>query len=111
MIQRSSNGTAGNVLYNTAELKITLMLITGRGTPDCDVLLINIFTSYGIDLFRMVSKRFRIYAAAFMFIGLNIWASGFFTELNNGAVSAAIFLDCTFVFQLEVVLILSFFED
>ena len=44
-----------------------------------------------------------------MFIGINIFASGFFTALNNGVVSAAISFLRTLLFQVVVVLVLPIF--
>ncbi|MDE7287894.1 MAG: MATE family efflux transporter, partial [Oscillospiraceae bacterium] len=43
---------------------------------------------------------------AFIFAGLNIFTSSFFTALNNGGVSAAISFLRTLVFQMLSVLIL-----
>ena len=51
-------------------------------------------------------KAFKIYSIHFIFAGFNIFASGFFTALNNGAVSAAISFLRTLVFQSGSVLIL-----
>ncbi len=41
-----------------------------------------------------------------IFLGLNIWASAFFTALNNGVISAFIAFLCTFVFQVLYTLVL-----
>lgn len=68
--------------------------------------LVMLFTSYDSALFAITVRGFRIYAAAFLLMGINIWGSSFFTALNNGAVSAAISFLRTLVFQITVVLVL-----
>lgn len=57
----------------------------------------------------MTCRGFRLYALAFVIMGVNVWASSFFTALGNGAVSAAISFLRTFLFQVAVVLILPIF--
>ena len=52
--------------------------------------LVRIFASYDPELFAMTCHGFRIYAIAFLMMGISIWGSSFFTALGNGAVSAAI---------------------
>jgi Na+-driven multidrug efflux pump len=65
-----------------------------------------IFVGYKKDLFDLTSRAFRIFAPSFIFSGFNIFASGFFTALNNGAVSAVIAFLRTLVFQCTSILIL-----
>ena len=65
-----------------------------------------IFVGYKKDLFDLTSRAFRIFAPSFIFSGFNIFASGFFTALNNGAVSAVIAFLRTLVFQCASILIL-----
>ena len=49
---------------------------------------------------------FRIYSVAYLFTGMAIFASAFFTALNNGQISALISFLRTFVFELGAVLLL-----
>ena len=49
---------------------------------------------------------FRIFSAAYLFTGMAIFSSAFFTALNNGQVSALISFLRTFVFELGAVLLL-----
>ncbi len=49
---------------------------------------------------------FRIYSAAYLFIGFGIFSSTFFTALNNGEVSALISFLRTLVFELGAILLL-----
>ncbi|MCI8477355.1 MAG: MATE family efflux transporter [Oscillospiraceae bacterium] len=68
--------------------------------------LVAIFAGYDLDLFTMTCRGFQLYAPAFLFMGVNVWGSSFFTALNNGGVSAAISFLRMFVFQITTVLIL-----
>lgn len=61
--------------------------------------LVKIFSGYDFELFNMTYHGFKLYAIAFMFMGINVWGSAFFTALNNGIVSATISFLRTFVFQ------------
>ena len=65
-----------------------------------------IFVGYDKELYDLTLRAFKIYSIHFVFAGFNIFASGFFTALNNGAVSAAISFLRTLVFQSSSVLIL-----
>ena len=49
---------------------------------------------------------FRIFSAAYLFTGMAVFSSAFFTALNNGQVSALISFLRTFVFELGAVLLL-----
>lgn len=71
--------------------------------------MIKVFVGYDAELFAMTCRGFRIYALSFLLSGFNIWGSGFFTALGDGAVSAAISFLRTLVFQISVVLILPVF--
>ena len=68
--------------------------------------LSKIFVGYDEELFEMTSNAFRIYAISFLICGFNIYASSFFTALNNGIVSAVISFMRTLVFQILAVLVL-----
>ena len=68
--------------------------------------LAGIFVGYDKELYDLTLRAFKIYSIHFVFAGFNIFASGFFTALNNGAVSAAISFLRTLVFQSSSVLIL-----
>ncbi len=68
--------------------------------------LANIFVGYDPDLFEMTKHAFKVFSFAFILTGLNIFASAFFTALNNGAISAAIAFLRTLVFQMSSVLLL-----
>ncbi len=65
-----------------------------------------IFTSYDATLLDMTVHGFRIYSFAFLYIGIVIFGSSFFTALNNGLVSAMISFLRVAVFEVLSVLIL-----
>ncbi len=69
--------------------------------------LASIFVGYDPELLSMSSHAFMIYAIMFLFCGFNIYASSFFTALNNGLISAAISFVRTLVFQIVCVLVMS----
>ena len=69
----------------------------------------HLFVGYDADLFALTVHAFRLFAWSFLLAGFNIFTSGFFTALNNGAVSAAISFLRTLVLQSASVLILPVF--
>ena len=89
---------------------LLLMLLAGIGLTLLAQLLATplakLFVGYDHDLFVMTRQAFRLFSLSFLATGLNVFASAFFTALNNGAVSAAISFIRTLVFQLLAVLLL-----
>mgnify|MGYP004724897201 FL=1 len=71
--------------------------------------LSRIFVGYDSELYAMTKSAFHIFALSFLVCGINIFASAFFTALNNGLVSAVISFLRTLVFQVGSVLILPAF--
>ena len=98
-------------------LKKSIWLMGGAGvilTALAAVLaapLSRLFVGYDAGLFELTRHAFRIFSFAFLLAGFNIFASSFFTALNNGGVSAAISFLRTLVFQISSVLILPIFLD
>ncbi len=68
--------------------------------------LAEIFVGYDTELMELTISGFRIFALSFGFMGYAIFASGFFTALNDGVTSAIISFLRTFVFQCAAVLLL-----
>lgn len=64
------------------------------------------FVSYDAELMEMTVSGFRIFALSFIFMGYAVYASGFFTALNDGVTSAIISFLRTLVFQVAAVLLL-----
>lgn len=73
--------------------------------------LARLFVGYDAGLFELTSHAFRLFSWFFLLAGFNIFVSGFFTALNNGAISAAISFLRTLVFQTSSVLILPLLLD
>lgn len=116
-----SMGTAPIIGYhygaeNTEELKsllkkslkliaITSIVMTGLAEISSK-LLASIFVSYNAELLDMTTNAIRLFAISYIISGFNIFASSFFTALNNGLVSATISFLRTLVFQVAMILIL-----
>ena len=73
--------------------------------------LSSIFVGYDKALLDMTARGLRIFSLSFILSGFCIFASSFFTALNNGPVSAAISFMRTLVYQLLGVLILPIFLE
>ena len=71
--------------------------------------LSSLFVGYDRKLLEMTERGFGIYSFSFLFAGLNIFASSFFTALNDGKVSAIISFLRAFLFQVISVLVLPYF--
>lgn len=69
-------------------------------------ILAGIFVSYDATLLAMTETAIRIYVICYIFAGFNIFASSFFTALNNGVISALISFMRTLVFQVAMILLL-----
>lgn len=80
-----------------------IMLILGEITA---VPLSKLFVGYDPALLEMTCRCFYIGSICYLFAGTNIFASSFFTALNNGIVSAVISFMRTLVFQTSTVLLL-----
>lgn len=74
---------------------VLTLLATGLAGP-----LAKLFVGYDAGLHDLTTHAFRLFAFSFLLGGFNIFASGFFTALNDGGVSAAISFLRTLVFQL-----------
>ena len=80
-----------------------LMFVLGEllATP-----MAQLYTSYDPYLFAKTKEAFFYYAFAFLFAGLAIFGSSFFTALGNGPISAIISILRTLVFQIGAVFLL-----
>ncbi|MDO4944774.1 MAG: MATE family efflux transporter [Ruminococcus sp.] len=73
--------------------------------------LARIFVGYDDELMNLTLRGFMIFSFSFLFAGISIFGSSFFTALNNGLISALISFLRTLVFQIAAVLILPVFLD
>ncbi len=80
-------------------LMLTLGMVLSRP-------LAYIFVSYNESLLELTSYAIRISSLCFLFCGINIFGSGFFTALNNGLISAIISFCRTLIFQLGLIIVL-----
>ncbi len=65
-----------------------------------------LFVGYDTDLLQLTLRGFAIFSFSFLFSGIAIYGSGFFTALNNGLISAVISFLRTLVFQVVAIIIL-----
>ena len=65
-----------------------------------------LFVGYDAELLAMTARAFAIFSFCFLFSGLAIFGSSFFTALNDGLTSALISFLRTLVFQVLAVLLL-----
>lgn len=70
-----------------------------------------IFVSYNQRILDMTVRGFRIFSFQFIFCGMAIFGSGFFTALGNGLISAIISFTRTLIFQIGAVLLLPLVFD
>lgn len=90
----------GILLIDGSSIVITAAAI-GFAKP-----LAMIFTSYDAGLLALTTRACQIYSICYLFMGMNIWVSSFFTALNNGLISACISFLRTFLFQIAAILLL-----
>lgn len=73
--------------------------------------LAQIFVGYDSALLELTVRGFMIYSFSFLFAGIAIYGSSFFTALNNGLISALISFLRTLLFQVGAVLIFPIFWE
>lgn len=89
---------------------LTIILAMSAGLTVLAIVLAKplamIFVSYDPALLSVTTRALTIYAVSYLLTGFNIYASSFFTALNDGLVSALISFARTLVFQVLAVLTL-----
>ncbi len=70
-----------------------------------------IFVGYDKTLLKMTVHAFTIFSVSFLFSGLNIFGSSFFTALNDGFTSALISFLRTMIFEIGAVIVLPIFFE
>lgn len=73
--------------------------------------LSKVFVEYDAELFNLTVSGMRIFALSFGFMGFGIFASGFFTALNDGLISALISFLRTLVFDSGAIMLLPLVWD
>lgn len=89
-------------LFLTATFGVVMTLISMTLAKP----LSSIFVSYDKELLDMTTGAMRIYSVSFIFMGVNIFTSSFFTALNDGLTSAIVSFARTLIFQTSAVLLL-----
>ncbi len=108
----SYNYGAGNERELKGVFKKSLIIMTSAGalmTISSFLLsgaLSKVFVGYDTELYNMTVRGFKLFSVAFLTCGVNIFASSFFTALNNGVVSAVLSVLRTVAFQVALVLLL-----
>lgn len=70
--------------------------------------LAKLFVGYDLNLYELTVHAFRLFSFAFIFSGIALYSSGFFTALNNGLISAVLSILRSLVFQIAFVFLLPF---
>ncbi|MCH4207922.1 MAG: MATE family efflux transporter [Solobacterium sp.] len=95
---------------NMLHKSLKIMIITGIAmlvlAQALSGTIASIFVGYDAELCAFTKHAFSIYSWNFVLCGINVYASSFFTALNNGGISAAISFIRTLVFEMACVLIL-----
>ena len=65
-----------------------------------------LYVGYDEELMRITTHGFFVYSFAFLFMGMAVFASSFFTALNNGTVSAMVAFLRTLVFETTAIIML-----
>jgi putative MATE family efflux protein len=106
---------AGNSDELKSVLKKSMALTIGGGAAMSVVSILlssplsSIFVGYDAALLAMTTRGMLIFSICFVFSGFSVFASSFFTALNNGPISAAISFLRTIVFQIAGIFILPYF--
>lgn len=67
-----------------------------------------LFASYDQELYALTISAVRLSSLAYIFAGVNIFSSAYFTAMNNGVVSALLSFSRTFAFQIGAIYLLEF---
>ena len=67
--------------------------------------LSSLYVSYDAELLELTVRGFMVFSVSFLFSGYAIFASSFFTALNDGVTSALISILRTFLFQITSILL------
>ena len=65
-----------------------------------------LYTGYDPELCAITERAFRIFAIAYLFMGVGMYSSALFTALNNGLISALLSFLRTFLFETSMLILL-----
>ena len=83
-----------------------ISVVTAAGSLLLTEPLVSVFSRPDNPVYGLAVSGNRICTAALLFIGFNIFASGMFTALSNGVVSAVLAFSRSFVFMLITMMVL-----
>jgi len=95
-----------NVLKKSLILTIITGFIMTALTEVLATPLSSIFTNGNEELLQLTVGGMRLYGISFLICGINIFASSFFTSLNDGLISALISFARTLLFQVVTILVM-----
>ncbi len=84
-------------------LSVTAVVMTGAAEATAG-LQAKIFVNYDIELMEFTKNAIQIFSLSYLLSGINMFASSFFTALNNGVISAALSFLRTFLFLVAAIL-------
>ncbi len=102
----SNSSEIRNILIKSVKILISGGIVMVAAGVLLAVPISKIYVSYDKELFDMTVYGFKIYSLSFLPCGLAIFASSFFTALNDGVTSAIISFMRTLVFQFAAVMLL-----
>lgn len=104
-----------NEVKNVYKKSLKIILITSISmfilSLSCAKPFSMLFVGYSDTLLEITTNAFYIYSFVFLFSGIAIFGSSFFTALNNGPISALISFLRTAVFQVICILLLPIFWE
>ncbi len=100
-----------SLLKKSTVINVSASLFMAAAAFLLAVPLSKLFVGYDYELYEMTVRGFRFSAMSYLFSGLAIFGSSFFTALNNGLISAVISFLRTLVFQIGAVMILPIFLE
>ncbi len=98
-----------NLLFKSMTLIASASLVMFSLSEIFKLELSKIFVGYDEELLKLTVQGFTIVSFSFLFSGIAIFASGFFTALNNGVISAVIAFLRTLCFEVLCILTLPLF--
>lgn len=101
-----NNEELKSLFKKSLKLLIVTSLVMTAAAELLSGLLAKIFVSYDKGLLEMTTTAIRLFSLSYIISGINIFASSFFTALNNGLVSAIISFLRTLLFQIAMIFIL-----
>lgn len=97
-------------LQNIFRKSVIILGISGLAVATLSMFLAkpisNIYVGYDEGLLKLTTTAFRLFATSYILACFNIFASAFFTALNNGLISAVISFSRTFLFEIIAIFLL-----